>query len=116
MSSLHSSDWPHVSQAMRGMVFLGTPIHGVAKDSILTTQGQIYAAIVAASLQVQDNALHTIAQDNDVLVSAVHEFTRKITASKSAPKLFCFYEQKATNIGAIASLAPAFVGDKRSLL
>ena len=103
MSSLHNTDWPNISQSIRGMVFLATPFAGVENKSGLTTQGQVYEAIVAASFQIQDNALLTLAQDNDVLVSTVHEFTRKLSTSNPKPTLFCFYEQKATNIGAIVS-------------
>lgn len=86
------------------MVFLATPHHGLEQSSSLSTQGQIYQTIVASGLQIQDNALKTMAHDNDLLVSTIHEFTTKIAALKKPPSLFCFYEQKVTNAGAIAGV------------
>jgi hypothetical protein len=86
-------------------VFLGTPHHGVASSSSLQTQGQIYRAIAEAKLHIQDNVLHTMAQDNDLLVQVVHDFTGLISRKGvSKPALFCFFEQKACKIGLIAGM------------
>ncbi len=46
------------------------------------------------------NVLHTIAHDNDVLVNTVSEFGTLLESSLNSvkPKIFCFYEQKASKI------------------
>lgn len=94
-----------MASSMVGMVFLGTPHHGVANTSGLTTQGKVFDAIVRSEVQIQDNILHTMAHNNDVLVKAVHNFTRGIQTHKPRPpKLYCFYEEKATRIGLIAGV------------
>lgn len=76
----------------------------------MTTQGQIYSAIVQSKVPIQDNVLRTMAQNNDVLVNAVHNFTRMVETCKPSPKLFCFFEQKATKIGLIAGIKAPAVG------
>ncbi|KAH8589025.1 hypothetical protein B0O99DRAFT_726237, partial [Bisporella sp. PMI_857] len=113
IATLHKEDYPNISDSVTGVVFLGTPHHGVSNSSGLQTQGKIYQTIVQANVQIQDNVLHSIAQDNDVLVSIVHDFTRVVSSQQeSAPKLFCFFEEKTSKIGKIAGLldmAPEFV-------
>ena len=75
------------------MLFLGTPFQG---SSTLQSQGVLFEMIVRKQHQVQDNIIHTLAYNNDLLVS-----TDINTRRSAAPVLFCFYEQKATNAGAI---------------
>ncbi|XXG99884.1 NAD-dependent isocitrate dehydrogenase [Hypoxylon texense] len=105
-ATLHKEDHAGISDSVVGMIFLGTPHHGIHGNSGLQTQGQIYEAIAAAKVQMEDNVLNTIAQDNDVLVNTVHNFTRSVTNLRnSAPKLFCFWEQKKCKIGRVAGIA-----------
>lgn len=55
-------------------------------------------------MQTQDNVLYSMTQDNDVLEETVHDFTRAVgnlQANQQAPQIFCFYENKATNTGAV---------------
>lgn len=85
------------------MVFLGTPHHGVA-DGILSTQGQIYQSILASKLHVEPNILASVERNSDVLKSVVHNFTRRIHNVTRRPEIFCFYEQRITNVGAIVGL------------
>ena len=86
-------------------MFLGTPHRGVASSSSLQTQGQIYQAIARAGLQIQDNVLHTMAQDNETLVQTVDDFTHRIKKEGAArPELFCFFELKATKVGLVAGM------------
>lgn len=97
--------YPGVSDSTTGIVFLGTPHRGLVSSSSLQTQGQIYQAIVRAELQIQDNVLHTMAQDNDLLVQIVHDFTSLINRQGDfKPALFCFFEQKACKIGLVAGI------------
>ncbi|OHW95943.1 hypothetical protein CSPAE12_05519 [Colletotrichum incanum] len=103
IAALHMTHYPHLAGSIRGMVFLGTPHQGLANDSNLGSQSQVYAAIVAANAHIEDNVLLTLVQNNDVLVSAVHEFSRMIKDLKPAPRLFCFYDQKVTNVGVIVA-------------
>lgn len=105
MASLHRNDYPGISDSVTGVVFLGTPHSGVNGNSEFHTQGQIYKAVVEANVEVQDNVLHTLAHDNDVLVNAVHHFTRAITDKGNlGPKLFSFFEMKSSKIGRIAGI------------
>jgi len=105
-ATLFKEDYPNISDSVTGVVFLGTPHHGVKASSGLQTQGEIYQTIVQANLPIQDNVLHSMAQDNDTLVNIVHQFTRLVNRlQKSAPILFCFYEQKASKVGVIAGIS-----------
>ncbi|OBR04763.1 LOW QUALITY PROTEIN: And nb-arc domain-containing protein [Colletotrichum higginsianum IMI 349063] len=111
MAALQEGDYPGIWKSTKGMMFLGTPHSGVNDGTNLTKQGQIYDAIVARKLEVQDNVLLTVARDNDVLVDAVSEFARKVSTSAPPPMLFSFYELKPTNLGAIVGqkFVPEFV-------
>ncbi|EXA30664.1 hypothetical protein FOVG_17961 [Fusarium oxysporum f. sp. pisi HDV247] len=112
---LQPEDWPNLSiDNVNGMVFLGTPHHGVA-DGVLSTQGQIYQSILASKLRVEPNILASVERNNDVLKSVVHNFTRRVHNIARRPEIFCFYEQRITNVGAIVGLkAPAFLVDETS--
>ncbi|KAH0595025.1 hypothetical protein MHUMG1_07324 [Metarhizium humberi] len=116
MTLLQSQDWPHLFESVIGLLFLGTPHYGITESSYLNTQGQIYQAIVAAELPIEDNALHTMAHDNDLLRDTVVAFTRKIATVEPKPILFCFYEEKPTKVGLIIGqdTAPEFVVNKTS--
>ncbi|KAH6886788.1 putative kinesin [Thelonectria olida] len=98
---LHTQDWPDVATSISGMMFLGTPHQGIHERAGLSTQGEMYTAILQAGLQIQDSAMQSMAQDNEGLVSTVFNFNRGIQMCKPQPKVFCFYEQKATNVGEI---------------
>jgi hypothetical protein len=99
-------DHPGIFDSVTGIIFLGTPHRGVVSSSGLQTQGQIYQAIVRAKLQIQDNALHTMAQDNDLLLGTVTGFTRLVGRQQSnlKPMVYCFYEQVACKVGLIAGI------------
>ena len=88
-------DYPQIYDSVTGMLFLGTPHHG---SETLKNQKKLYSQILKAKLHVQDNILQSLAEDNDVLVGTVHSFTRDLSTRPHPPKLFCFFEQKATNI------------------
>ncbi|KAH8195586.1 hypothetical protein TruAng_010242 [Truncatella angustata] len=102
-SALHKTQFPGISDSVVGMVFLGTPHFGLKENSQLQTQGSVYNAIVEATQSVQANLLHTMAQDNDLLVNTVSDFTRKVN-EPNGPTLYCFYEQGASNLGRIAGI------------
>ncbi|KAF4494158.1 kinesin [Fusarium agapanthi] len=112
---LQPEDWSNLStDNVNGMVFLGTPHHGVA-DGVLSTQGQIYQSILASKLHVEPNILGSVERNSDVLKSVVHNFTRRVHNIARRPEIFCFYEQRITNVGAIVGLkAPAFLVDETS--
>ncbi|CAG7561103.1 unnamed protein product [Fusarium equiseti] len=89
----HKEDYPYIHESVIGMVFLGTPHHGLRESSGLSTQSKVYQAILASKLSIQDNALKTMAHDNDLLRNSVDGFTRMITTrldaiagSKTAPE------------------------------
>jgi hypothetical protein len=77
-------------------VFLGTPHHGNSQ----ATQAVLFGDIVQASgKDAQVNILKTLAQDNDVLLEVVNDFTIDISQRQHPPMLFCFYENKACSVG-----------------
>ncbi|KAF4829975.1 Protein SERAC1 [Colletotrichum tropicale] len=118
-SCMQAGDFPGVWQSMRGMMFLGTPHSGVNEGSSMSRQGEIYAAIAASKMEIQDNVLQSIMRDNDILESTRAEFTRKVSTSKPPPKIFCFFELRPTNLGAIvgAQLPKEFlVGESSATL
>ncbi|KAI1283273.1 hypothetical protein F5Y07DRAFT_349196 [Xylaria sp. FL0933] len=90
-----------------GMMFLGTPFYGIKHDSGMTKLGDIYQAIATSGVHVEDNIWGTIAEENDTLVNAVNDFQGYLLGKSSnsfKPKLFCFYETKASEIGRVAGL------------
>ncbi|KAI1117434.1 hypothetical protein F5Y14DRAFT_402602 [Nemania sp. NC0429] len=103
---IHNTEYPGISDSVAGIVFLGTPFRGIDHDSGMATVGELYVAIAKSEVQIEDNVLHTIAQDNDVLANAVNEFTRFLGASSDSakPKLFCFWEQKRSRVGKVAKI------------
>ncbi|KAI1087793.1 hypothetical protein F5B19DRAFT_497026 [Rostrohypoxylon terebratum] len=103
-ASFHHEDYPGIADSVTGIIFLGTPHHGVSDKSELQTQGKIYDLIVKSTTQIQDSALKTMAQDNVMLVAIVHDFTRKVNINKNGPKLFCFFESKASKVGSITGM------------
>ncbi|OTA55630.1 hypothetical protein K449DRAFT_376402 [Hypoxylon sp. EC38] len=121
IAKLHQidEDFLGIYDSITGIVFLGTPHHGVSDSSQLRTQSQLYNAIVNANIQVQPNILHTIAHDNDVLVKCVHDFTRvvELLDRSESPQLYCFFEQMESKIGQKArmpDLPPEFIVNETS--
>lgn len=103
---MHKESYPGISDSVVGMVFLGTPHGGIDGNSALRTQGQIYNAVLKANIKIEDNILHSIAKDNDVLYDAVQNFTKLVSRlEENKPKLFCFYEEKACKPGLGIGLA-----------
>ncbi|KAJ2998949.1 hypothetical protein NUW58_g155 [Xylaria curta] len=104
---IHQAIWPSISDSVAGIAFLGTPFMGIHSNSGMATMGEVYRAIAESNVQMQDNVLNTIAQDNDLLVNAVTDFTRLLLSSSDSPKpkIFCFFEQKASHIGRVAGIS-----------
>ncbi|KAJ4267087.1 hypothetical protein NW762_003185 [Fusarium torreyae] len=100
---MEPEDWPNIStDSVKGMVFLGTPHHGVA-DGILSQPGQIYRSILASNIHHDRNILDSVQRNNDVLKRVVHDFTRRIHNMSPRPEIYCFFEQKATNVTKVAA-------------
>jgi len=96
-AKLDPDQYPGIYDSITGIVFLGTPHRGNLESK--ATQAVIFDAIARARMQVQDNILHTLAQDNDTLLNVVTQFTRDVGKRQRPPELYCFYEQKACNVG-----------------
>ncbi|KAI1087795.1 hypothetical protein F5B19DRAFT_474093 [Rostrohypoxylon terebratum] len=102
---MHHQDYPSIADSIVGMIFLGTPHHGIPDNCSFGTQGQIYKAVMEANVHVECGLIETIAQDNEILVNTVHNFTRIVELRREdAPKLCCFYEQKASRVGRLVGL------------
>ncbi|KAI2603697.1 hypothetical protein GGR54DRAFT_644549 [Hypoxylon sp. NC1633] len=102
---LLQEDHRGIADSIAGIVFLGTPHRGIPESSGLGTNGQIYQAIIESKVPVQYGLMNTIAQDNEILVNAVHNFTRTVSIrGNNVPELFCFFEQKSCRVGRVAGL------------
>ena len=99
MAKANTDDFPGIAASTFGMVFMGTPHRGTGKS--LHSQGQIYQAIVSAKLHAEDSILKTLEEGNETLVDVVREFTRLVNVPSSKVKIFCFFEQRPTVVGAI---------------
>ncbi|KAI1358634.1 hypothetical protein F5Y08DRAFT_332959 [Xylaria arbuscula] len=97
---------PTLYSSYAHLVLVGTPFYGIHHDSGMTKLGEVYQAIAASEVHLEDNVLGTIAQDNDVLVAAVSDFVQYLgnSANILKTKLFCFWETKPSKIGRVAGL------------
>ncbi|KAJ3579438.1 hypothetical protein NPX13_g1123 [Xylaria arbuscula] len=120
VAAMHSTQYEGLANSVvAGMMFLGTPFYGIHHDSGMTKLGEVYQAIAASEVHLEDNVLGTIAQDNDVLVAAVSDFVQYLgnSANILKTKLFCFWETKPSKIGRVAGLEdtkPKFLVDQSS--
>ncbi|KAI0973717.1 hypothetical protein F4678DRAFT_425617 [Xylaria arbuscula] len=107
VSAQHPETYEGLSNSIvAGMMFLGTPFAGISHDSGMTKVGEVYQAIAASEVHLEDNVLETIAENNDILVAAVSDFVQYLGSSSNLfkAKLFCFWETKASKIGRVAGL------------
>jgi hypothetical protein len=92
---MHREDHARVAYSMGGVVFLGTPHQGILNSAAFSTLGQLYRGIARTKIPIKDNVLHTMANENEVLVKVVHDFSRTIrnqTKQGNGPQIFCFFE------------------------
>ncbi|KXJ85652.1 hypothetical protein Micbo1qcDRAFT_127656 [Microdochium bolleyi] len=95
------ADYPGLAAAIIGTIFLATPFQGLESQAGFHPQGQVYAMIVAADVEMQDNVFQSISRDNDTLIDTVTTFTRHLELEERRPMVFCFFEQKPSPVGRV---------------
>ncbi len=76
---------------------MGTPHRGTGE---ITSKGKMLVAIAShASLRVNDTVLRALEYGNDILMDILNEFVSICQAPGVDISLFCFFEQRITNIG-----------------
>jgi hypothetical protein len=104
MATTRAHDYLRLADCMRGIIFLGTPHHGISGSAQSATREKIYTAIMQAQLRIEDSIQRSMVQDDATLLNVVDDFTRLVATKKPQPVVFCFYETKPTSIGLIANL------------
>lgn len=113
MARTREVDYPSTAGCMRGFIFLSTPHHGITEDAA-ATQTDIYNAILAAKLHMQNDINKVMIHNDAMLLSVVSDFTRQVNTTEPQPNVICYYETKATDISLIANLNIPPVGTPQS--
>ncbi|KAK4159572.1 hypothetical protein QBC43DRAFT_124693 [Cladorrhinum sp. PSN259] len=104
MADTNRTDFPDIHDSTTGFLSLGTPYQGhghSVEDSIY----EIFRKIgELQTVRAQTNLIGQLVRDNDMLVTIVEGFTRKINTQANPPRIFCFYEQRETCYGDIANV------------
>ncbi|KAK4679477.1 hypothetical protein QC764_0035160 [Podospora pseudoanserina] len=101
----HRSNFPGLIDAITGLIFLGTPHSGVDGNSSLSTQGDIYRAIVAAQVKTHFETLETMTHNNQMLHGIVQDFNQVLKNEvKVQPHIYSFFEMYASSVGKIAGM------------
>jgi len=106
IARVHAFDYPHIYDSITGLLSLGTPYQGFSIDKGLH---KMFEQIARSQMRTESSLVDSIAQNNDVLVSVVHEFTREINTRAHPPLICCFFEEQATSFGAIAGVETELV-------
>ncbi|KAK0659165.1 hypothetical protein QBC41DRAFT_331647 [Cercophora samala] len=102
----HRSNFPGLIDAITGLIFLGTPHSGVDGNSSLSTQGDIYRAIVAAQVKTHLETLEAMTHNNQMLHGIVQDFNTVLKNEvKVKPHIYSFFEMYAANVGKIGGMA-----------
>ncbi|OAP55816.1 hypothetical protein AYL99_09968 [Fonsecaea erecta] len=107
-------DWPGVFDAVRGLVFFGTPFRGA--DGMSQSEMVQAAAREYAAEDIEAEPLHILDPGNELLQDLVDDFQKRVWANMPGARIACFFELKASEIGAIVGKQrrKAFAVDERS--
>lgn len=101
--------WPGIYDSTVGLLFFGTPFRGT--DDALS-QGEI---LRIAEERFQTSNVHgdnlQIFRAGDESLSDLVDMYHRISRQSRAPEIACFYEQRATDVGAILGRDPEKVTD-----
>ncbi|KAK0735352.1 hypothetical protein B0T21DRAFT_184724 [Apiosordaria backusii] len=101
----HRSNFPGLIDAITGLIFLGTPHSGVDGNSALSTQGDIYQAIVSAQVNTHVETLEAMTHNNQMLHGIVQDFNTVLKNEvKVKPQIYSFYEMYSSNVGKIGGM------------
>jgi len=94
----HKDEWPGVFDSTTGMVFFGTPFRG--SDGLKLSEMLEAARREYEDEQLQTEVLRILEPGNEFLQDLVDNFGKTRSAPNKA-QVTCFYELKASNVGAI---------------
>ncbi|KAL8284817.1 hypothetical protein RB597_002069 [Gaeumannomyces tritici] len=100
-ANMEPKRWPGTYDSTVGLVFLGTPFRGT-HDSL--SQGEVLLRawqLFAAERPVYSENLGILRAGGEPLIDLVDTYLRVARKSPMMPRVACFYEQKASEIGRI---------------
>jgi hypothetical protein len=93
-----------VSNAVTGVVFIGTPFRGAGN----LTSKQLISSIQAhesgmneMGMYIHPEILSALDHESEVLINAVNDYSTLSNYEKEWIKSYCFFEQRATPVGLI---------------
>jgi hypothetical protein len=96
LSQNENGRWKSILDSTLGVVFLGTPFHGVHDTLHVDILHEAESSL--GELEVMHENHRASKAENDWLIELFVEFTQML---RKGPifKIACFYEQKATDVG-----------------
>ncbi|KAK5562080.1 hypothetical protein LTR43_012325, partial [Exophiala xenobiotica] len=94
-----SKEWPGVLDAVRGLVFFGTPFRGA--DGMSQSEMVQAAAREFAEEDIESEPLHILDPGNELLQDLVDDFQKRVWTQMPHARIACFFELQASEIGAI---------------
>ena len=91
-------EWPDIFDSAVGMIFLGTPFRGA--DGMSQSEMLQAAAREYGDEDIEKEPLYILDPGNDILQDLVDRFCKIWSRSHRAP-VACFFEQQASEVGAI---------------
>jgi hypothetical protein len=92
-------EWPGIVDAVRGLVFFGTPFRGA--DGMSQREMVQAAAREYAEEDIEREPLHILDLGNELLQDLVDNFQKRVWAKMPYARTACFFELQASEIGAI---------------
>jgi hypothetical protein len=96
LSQHENGKWKPIFDSTLGVIFLGTPFHGVHDTLHVDIMHEAESSL--GELGVMYENLRASKAENDWLTELFIEFTQMLRKGP-AFKIACFYEQKATDVG-----------------
>ncbi|KIW24807.1 hypothetical protein, variant [Cladophialophora immunda] len=107
-------EWPGVFDAVRGLVFFGTPFRGA--DGMSQSEMVQAAAREYTAEDIEQEPLHILDLGNELLQDLVDDFQKRVWVQMPHARIACFFELQASEIGSIVGKQrrKAFAVNERS--
>nr|KAK5442892.1 hypothetical protein LTR18_005569 [Exophiala xenobiotica] len=107
-------EWPGIVDAVRGLVFFGTPFRGA--DGMSQSEMVQAAAGEYTEEDIEREPLHILDPSNELLQDMVDNFQKRVWVKMPHAQVACFFELQASEIGAIVGQQrrKAFAVNERS--
>jgi hypothetical protein len=92
-------EWPSIVDAVRGLVFFGTPFRGA--DGMSQSEMVQAAARVYTEEDIEREPLYILDPGNELLQYLVDDFQKRVWVKMPHARIACFFELQASEIGAI---------------